>query len=72
MKKLELNQMENLEGGATQSNGFLTGMACGFTIVAAGAFIYGTAGVGAAIGANAAAAVCGGLIGWGSASGSWF
>ena len=32
MKKLELNQMENLEGGTTQSNGFLTGMACGLQL----------------------------------------
>lgn len=69
MKKMELSQMENLQGG---EGGFATGLACGFTIVAAGAFIYGTAGVGAAVAANAAAAACGGLIGWGSASGDWF
>ncbi|WP_445718283.1 hypothetical protein [Flavobacterium sp.] len=69
MKKLELNQMENLEGG---EKGFWAGAACGGTIILAAAFTYGTVGIGGAIGANAAAFACGGLLGWGAASGTWF
>ncbi len=62
MKKLELNQMENLNG---YGNSFLTGFSCAFAIVAGGAAIYGTGGVAAGVVCNIAAAACGGLLGSG-------
>ncbi|WP_316844821.1 hypothetical protein [Pedobacter psychrodurus] len=69
MKKLELVQLENVLGG---KDAFWTGAACAGTLILAGAFIYGTAGTGAVIGVHAAAVACGGLIGYGASTGSWF
>jgi hypothetical protein len=69
MKKLELNQMENLEG---EKGGFMTGLSCGLTIIAGAAIITTTFGGGTVIAGMAAGVVCGGSIGWGSASGDWW
>lgn len=70
MKKLNVNQMEDLIGGV---GGFGTGLSCTVTAFALGAIIGGaTLGLGAFAFAVASAGVCGGSIGWGSASGSWF
>ncbi len=70
MKKMELNQMENLEGGTGGSG---TAFSC--TMAVAGiSTILGAAtfGVGLFAGALIAGAACGGAIGWGSASGNWW
>ncbi len=70
MKKLELYQMENLEGG---SGGFGTAASCTFLAFALGAVITGaTLGTGVFAAACIGAAVCGGSVGRGAASGSWF
>jgi hypothetical protein len=69
MKTLELNQMEGLEGGA---NGEGTAFACALSVIAGAAAIYGTGGLAAAFVCNFAAAACGGLVGHGSSTGSWF
>jgi hypothetical protein len=69
MKKLELNQMESLEGGA---GGFWAGFACVGSIVAGGVAIYGTGGLAAALVCNVAAAACGSIVGHGASSGHWF
>lgn len=71
MKKLELNQMENLEGGG--GNGFGTGLSCGLTALAITSILtVATAGVGLFAGAMVSGMVCGGSIGWAAAGGSWF
>lgn len=70
MKKLELNQMENLEGSA---GGFGTGASCAYTALAIGGVLAGaTLGVGLFASVMVGSLVCGGSIGWGAASGSWF
>ena len=70
MKKMELNQMENLEGGV---GGFGTGIACGIAGAGITAIVTATTfGVGTFATALAFGAVCGGSIGWGSASGNWW
>lgn len=69
MKKLEINQIDDVIGG---DGGFWTSFACVGTLIASGVVIAGTAGAGALPAAYAAGAACGGLIGYGSASGNWF
>ncbi len=68
MKKLEIYQMENLEG---LSGGFYTGMACAFTLAVGAGLVAGTGGVGAGIALNIGAAACGSFIGMGS-GGDWW
>lgn len=69
MREVSMDQTEMINGG---EGGFWIGAACAGTVILAGAFIYGTTGVGAAIGAHATAVACGGLIGWGMSTGTWF
>lgn len=68
MKTLDLKQMEVIHG---EKGGFGITFACGLTVLAAGAFIFGTGGIGAVAGAYAAGAACGGLIGAGAATGNY-
>ena len=68
MKNLELTQMEEVSGESS----WITGFACGFTIAASVGVILGTAGAGAVLAAYATGAACGGLVGYGLASGDWF
>jgi len=76
MKTMELNQMELVNGG----DGFFTGLACALAVAASAAVLgAGTIVTAGALGPTAvlgtayvAGATCGGLIGWGSASGDWF
>lgn len=69
MKKLELNQMENLEGG---KGGFITGLTCATYLLAGGAFAIGTAGIGAAVAVTIGALGCGVSVGHGLDTGSWW
>lgn len=69
MKTLELNEMESLQGFGGGSG---TAFVCAFTVLASAAVLVGTAGAGAPIAAYASGAACGGSIGWGLASGSWW
>jgi hypothetical protein len=72
MKKLELNQMENLEGWGAYAQGSVTGFSCGLTALAITSILTtATFGVGLFAGAMVSGMVCGGSIGWGSASGFW-
>jgi hypothetical protein len=73
MKKLELNQMGYLVAGKyPYANGTGTGVACGLTAIAVtGILTAATFGAGLFAGAMISGLVCGGAIGWGSASGSW-
>ena len=66
MKALELNDLETIQGG-----GWITGFACALTIAASIGVIGGTGGAAALPAAYVAGAVCGGSIGYGSASGDW-
>lgn len=68
MKTLELEQMELIHG---EGGGFWTAFSCGVTVLAAGAFIVGTGGTGALVGAYVAGAACGGLLGEAAATGSF-
>ena len=68
MRNLELNEMELIQG---ESGGFWTAFSCGLTVLAAGAFIAGTGGTGALVGAYVAGAVCGGLFGEAAATGTF-
>jgi hypothetical protein len=69
MKKLKLNQMENLEGG---KGGFVTGLICGTYVLAGAALAVGTGGIGAPIGAAIGAIGCGWSVGHGLETGSWW
>ena len=62
MKKLEISQMENLQGGV---DNFWTSFYCAGAIIAGGAAIYGTGGIAAGVVCNIAAAACGSLLGSG-------
>ena len=68
MKKLELNQMENLEGGG---GGFFTSFSCGLTVLALVGMTAATGGAGAIVAAPIAGAACGVSLGLGSSWGYW-
>lgn len=68
MKTLELQEMENLQGG----DGLWTGFACGMTLLAGAGVITATGGAAALPVAYVAGAACGSLLGYGGASGDWF
>ena len=69
MKKLELNQMESLEGS---KGGFITGLTCATYLLAGAAFTVGTAGAGTAVAVVIGAAGCGVSVGHGLDTGSWW
>jgi hypothetical protein len=69
MKKLELNQMENLEGG---KGGLVTALLCGTAVLAGSAIAVGTGGIGASIGLAVGAMGCGWSTGHGLETGSWW
>jgi hypothetical protein len=69
MKKLEISQMENLQG---EAGGFWAGFACVGAVVLGGAAIYGSGGLAAAVACNFAAAACGSIVGHASSTGYWF
>ena len=60
MKKLEISQMENLQGGFDKDQ--LAGFSCAGAIILGGAAIYGTGGIAAGIACNVFAAACGALL----------
>jgi hypothetical protein len=64
MKKIELNQIENLEVG---KGGFVTGFICGNYILTGAVLAVGTGAIGAALGAMG----CGWSVGHGLETGSW-
>ncbi|MEZ7889841.1 MAG: hypothetical protein QMB79_09470 [Cloacibacterium sp.] len=61
MKKLEISQMENLQGEG-EGKSWLDGALCAGAIFAGAAALYGTGGLGAAITCNILAAGCGALM----------
>ena len=69
MKKLELNQMEKLDGG---KGGFGTSFVCAMGIIGAGALTIGTAGVGAAVAAGLGAMACGAALGHRLDTNNWW
>ena len=69
MRKLDVNQMENLDGG---KGGFFTALTCGLLLIAAGAFATFTAGTGAAIALMIGTVGCGSSVANGSNTGNWW
>lgn len=68
MKKLEVNQMENLRG---EGGGFFTSFSCTLTVISLGAMTVASGGTAAIIAAPLAGAACGASLGLGSSWGYW-
>lgn len=69
MKKLELNQMENLEGG---KGGFGTSFACVTYLIALAALTVPSAGTAVVLTAGIGAIACGTALGHGLNSDNWW